>query len=83
MDFKVAGTESGITALQMDIKISGINESIMDTALTKAKVARDHILGIMNEAISKPKELSENAPAMKTLWLIKIKLKKLLVKVVL
>jgi len=43
MDFKVAGTETGITALQMDIKISGINESIMETALVKAKVARDHI----------------------------------------
>ena len=51
MDFKVAGTESGITALQMDIKIKGINESIMESALVKAKKARNHILGIMNEVI--------------------------------
>src|SRR5210317_1557431 len=66
MDFKVAGTETGITALQMDIKIQGINEAIMEVALTKAKAARTHILGIMNAAISAPKDLSENAPAMKT-----------------
>ena len=80
MDFKVAGTDSGITALQMDIKISGINESIMETALTKAKVARDHILGIMNKVISKPKELSENAPAMKTFMVDKDKIKEIIGK---
>ena len=80
MDFNVAGTESGITALQMDIKISGINESIMETALTKAKVARDHILGIMNKVISKPKELSENAPAMKTFMVDKDKIKEIIGK---
>jgi polyribonucleotide nucleotidyltransferase len=80
MDFKVAGTESGITALQMDIKISGINESIMETALTKAKVAREHILGIMNKVISKPKELSENAPAMKTFMVDKDKIKEIIGK---
>jgi len=80
MDFKVAGTESGITALQMDIKISGINESIMETALTKAKGARDHILGIMNKVISKPKELSENAPAMKTFMVDKDKIKEIIGK---
>jgi len=80
MYFKVAGTESGITALQMDIKISGINESIMETALTKAKVARDHILGIMNKVISKPKELSENAPAMKTFMVDKDKIKEIIGK---
>ena len=80
MDFKVAGTKSGITALQMDIKISGINESIMETALTKAKVARDHILGIMNKVISKPKELSENAPAMKTFMVDKDKIKEIIGK---
>ena len=80
MDFKVAGTEFGITALQMDIKISGINESIMETALTKAKVARDHILGIMNKVISKPKELSENAPAMKTFMVDKDKIKEIIGK---
>ena len=80
MDFKVAGTETGITALQMDIKISGINESIMETALVKAKVARDHILKIMNETISKPKELSENAPAMKSFMVDKDKIKEIIGK---
>ena len=80
MDFKVAGTENGITALQMDIKIQGINEAIMETALTKAKVAITHILGIMNEAISSPKELSENAPAMKTFMVEKDKIKEIIGK---
>ncbi len=80
MDFKVAGTETGITALQMDIKISGINESIMETALIKAKAARDHILKIMNETISKPKELSENAPAMKSFIVDKDKIKEIIGK---
>ena len=80
MDFKVAGTESGITALQMDIKISGINESIMETALIKAKVARNHILTIMNDAISQPKELSENAPAMKSFMIDKEKIKEIIGK---
>ena len=65
MDFKVAGTESGITALQMDIKIQGINEAIMDVALTKAKAARHHILNEMNAVINKANELSEHTPAMK------------------
>jgi len=80
MDFKVAGTESGITALQMDIKISGINESIMETALEKAKNARNHILEIMNEVISSPKDLSENAPAMKTFMVDKDKIKEIIGK---
>jgi polyribonucleotide nucleotidyltransferase len=80
MDFKVAGTETGITALQMDIKIQGINEAIMEVALTKAKVARTHILGIMNEAISAPKDLSENAPAMKTFMVNKDKIKEIIGK---
>jgi polyribonucleotide nucleotidyltransferase len=65
MDFKVAGTESGITALQMDIKIQGINEAIMEVALTKAKAARQHILNEMNAVINKANELSEHTPAMK------------------
>ena len=65
MDFKVAGTETGITALQMDIKIQGINEAIMEVALTKAKAARNHILNEMNAVINEPKELSEHTPAMK------------------
>ena len=80
MDFKVAGTETGITALQMDIKIQGINEAIMEVALTKAKAARTHILGIMNEAISAPKDLSENAPAMKTFMVEKDKIKEIIGK---
>ena len=63
MDFKVAGTTTGVTALQMDIKIEGINREIMDTALKQAKDGRLHILGIMNQAISAPRaEMSEFAP---------------------
>jgi len=63
MDFKVAGTTNGVTALQMDIKIEGINKEIMDVALKQAKEGRLHILGIMNQAISAPRaELSEYAP---------------------
>ena len=65
MDFKVAGTSEGITALQMDIKIEGINEEIMEVALNRAHNARIHILGEMNKVISTGREtLSENAPAM-------------------
>jgi len=63
MDFKVAGTQGGITALQMDIKIEGITQEIMQIALTQAKAARLHILTVMDEAISAPsEELSEFAP---------------------
>ncbi len=63
MDFKVAGTEQGITAFQMDIKIEGIPFEIMEKALNQAKDGRIHILGIMNEAISQPREhLSPYAP---------------------
>ncbi|WP_296980070.1 polyribonucleotide nucleotidyltransferase [Thalassolituus sp. UBA1505] len=65
MDFKVAGTDEGITALQMDIKIEGITEEIMEIALEKAKAARFTILEQMNAVIAEPrKELSENAPTM-------------------
>ncbi|GGY37621.1 polyribonucleotide nucleotidyltransferase [Bacterioplanes sanyensis] len=68
MDFKVAGTDEGITALQMDIKIEGITEQIMEIALEKAKAARLHILEGMNRVIAEPrKELSENAPTMTTI----------------
>ena len=68
MDFKVAGTQVGITALQMDIKIAGINESILTTALAQAKDGRMHILGKMEETISGPKEeLSEYAPRILTI----------------
>ena len=63
MDFKVAGTSTGITALQMDIKIEGINREIMDTALKQAKDARLHLLKIMHEAIPAPRsEMSDYAP---------------------
>jgi polyribonucleotide nucleotidyltransferase len=63
MDFKVAGSENGITALQMDIKIQGITREIMNTALDQAKDARLHILGEMNKVISAPREeMSEWAP---------------------
>jgi polyribonucleotide nucleotidyltransferase len=65
MDFKVAGTEKGITALQMDIKIKGISGSILENALSRADVGYRHILGIMNETIEKSRpELSPNAPRM-------------------
>ena len=68
MDFKVAGTETGVTALQMDIKIQGITEQIMETALAQAKEARLHILGEMNKVIGQSREtVSENAPAMVTI----------------
>jgi polyribonucleotide nucleotidyltransferase len=68
MDFKVAGTEEGITALQMDIKIDGITESIMKDALTQAQTGRLHILGKMNEVISSSKEeMSEWAPTITTI----------------
>ena len=63
MDFKVAGTESGITTMQMDIKIEGITKEIMQQALTQAKDGRLHILSKMNEVISEPrKEMSDFAP---------------------
>ncbi|HEX20345.1 MAG TPA: polyribonucleotide nucleotidyltransferase [Acidiferrobacteraceae bacterium] len=63
MDFKVAGTKDGLTALQMDIKIEGIDKEIMEAALSQAKEGRMHILDIMNEAISEPRqEMSDYAP---------------------
>jgi polyribonucleotide nucleotidyltransferase len=63
MDFKVAGTTNGITALQMDIKIEGITQEIMQVALKQAKEARLHILGVMDQAISGHREeMSEFAP---------------------
>ena len=61
MDFKVAGTANGVTALQMDIKIAGVNEDVMKTALMQALEARLHVLGKMNEALDAPREdLSSN-----------------------
>ena len=68
MDFKVAGTVNGVTALQMDIKIQGITEEIMEIALEQAHEARQHILGEMNKVISESREsVSENAPSMATI----------------
>jgi polyribonucleotide nucleotidyltransferase len=67
MDFKVAGTAEGVTALQMDIKIEGINREIMDAALKQAKDARLHVLKIMHEAIAAPRtEMSDYAPRIVT-----------------
>ena len=68
MDFKVAGTAAGVTALQMDIKIEGINEQIMEVALEQALHARLHILGQMNSVLDSAREItSENAPSMVSL----------------
>ena len=68
MDFKVTGTSEGITALQMDIKIGGINAQIMAEALEQAKKGRLHILGIMQQAIAEPRaDISPNAPRIITL----------------
>ena len=65
MDFKVAGTSEGITAIQMDIKIHGLSFEIMEKALAQAKEGRMHILSVMNEAISKPGEtVSKHAPSL-------------------
>ncbi len=80
MDFKVAGTADGVTALQMDIKIEGINEQIMDAALEKAKAARMHILDVMNAVIDKPKEVSDSAPAMKKFTVHQDKIKEIIGK---
>jgi polyribonucleotide nucleotidyltransferase len=68
MDFKVAGTARGVTALQMDIKIAGITEEIMEAALNQALDGRLHILGEMAKVLDKPRaNISDNAPAMKVL----------------
>ncbi len=68
MDFKVAGTEDGITALQMDIKIDGITETIMDAALEQAKEARLHVLEKMSKVLAEPREeISEFAPRIITM----------------
>src|SRR6185369_9537345 len=67
MDFKVAGTEEGVTALQMDIKIAGITEEIMKVALHQAKSGRLHILGEMAKALTAARaELGEYAPRIET-----------------
>lgn len=68
MDFKVTGTREGITAFQMDVKISGVSKAIMETALQQAKQGRLHILGKMTEILSNPREkLSTHAPRIFTM----------------
>ena len=80
MDFKVAGTKDGVTALQMDIKVQGITSDIMESALEKAKNARLHILEKMNAVISGPKELSDSTPAMKKITVHQDKIKEIIGK---
>lgn len=68
MDFKVAGTANGVTALQMDIKIEGIDKNIMEVALNQAKEGRIHILNVMSEVINEPRTgISNNAPKIFTM----------------
>ena len=67
MDFKVAGTENGITSLQMDIKVAGITPEIMKNALAQAKEGRMHILGEMSNALSEAAEFSVHAPRIETM----------------
>ena len=79
MDFKVAGTSEGVTALQMDIKVRGINADIMKTALEQAKVGRMHILEKMNLALNTPRvSVHEYAPSIITLKINKDKIRELI-----
>ena len=79
MDFKVAGTKDGITALQMDIKIDGISREILATALEKAKKARLHILSIMNDCIATPnEEMSKYAPKIFTMQILPEKIREVI-----
>lgn len=76
MDFKVAGTDKGITALQMDIKIDGVSEDVLSKALEQAREGRLHILNKMAEAISVPREqLSKHAPKIESMNIAKTKIK--------
>ena len=76
MDFKVAGTSDGITALQMDIKVAGITEEIMKVALAQAKDGREHILGEMAKALDTTRtEMSAHAPRIETLQIDKSKIR--------
>ena len=75
MDFKVAGTEKGITAFQLDLKVTGISTEIMAKALSQAKEGRIHILGKMNEVLKSPRtDLAETAPKMKSVQIEKEKI---------
>lgn len=79
MDFKVTGTREGVTAIQMDIKIAGITAEIMKDALEKARVARFHILGIMEGTIAESrKELSAFAPRISTIVIEKDKIREII-----
>ncbi|NLB58098.1 MAG: polyribonucleotide nucleotidyltransferase, partial [Gammaproteobacteria bacterium] len=79
MDFKVAGTEAGITALQMDIKIEGITEEIMKVALEQAHAGRAHILDKMNEALGGTRqEMSQHAPRIETIKIPKEKIREVI-----
>lgn len=79
MDFKVAGTKNGITAIQMDIKIDGINKEIFKQALAQAKRGREHIMGIMLGCIAEPrKELSKYAPKITTIHVDPEKISKII-----
>ncbi|MFC7001432.1 polyribonucleotide nucleotidyltransferase [Pseudobowmanella zhangzhouensis] len=81
MDFKVAGTSEGVTALQMDIKIEGITKEIMQIALKQAKEARLHILGVMDQAINGHREeLSEFAPRIYTIKIEQDKIREVIGK---
>ena len=81
MDFKVAGTSDGVTALQMDIKVKGISEEIMEVALEKAQTARTHILEKMNSVLDSPrKELSPNAPQAVSMTIAKDKIREVIGK---
>ncbi|MGB7370862.1 polyribonucleotide nucleotidyltransferase [Erythrobacter sp.] len=76
MDFKVAGSEEGITSLQMDIKVAGITKEIMQTALEQAKAGRSHILGKMNDALGSARgEVSKHAPRIETMQIDKSKIR--------
>lgn len=81
MDFKVAGTENGITALQMDIKITGITNEIMEQALDQALAGRIHILGVMNNSLSEHREeLSQHAPRIITMKVAEDKIRTIIGK---
>ncbi len=79
MDFKVAGTRDGVTAIQMDIKIAGVTPELLREALGKANTARLHILGIMEQAIPAPRtEMSEYAPRITTIMIEKDKIREII-----
>lgn len=81
MDFKVAGTEKGITALQMDIKITGITKDIMEQALEQALAGRLHILGVMNNSLAEHREeLSQHAPRITTMKVAEDKIRTIIGK---